>query len=74
MAPGFEHRSGVTTGCLQSMRDVRLTHDHFFHSVLGLLHVQTHAYQPTLDAYTSCSAARQAPAGAGAAVLLAPAR
>jgi len=73
MSPGFEQRSGVSTGCLQTLGDARLSHDHFFHSVLGLLHVQTRAYQAAMDVYAGCSAARMAQVGAGAAVLLAPA-
>jgi lipid A ethanolaminephosphotransferase len=66
LSPGFEQHSGVTSGCLQSLRDAPLSHDHFFHSVLGLLHVQTRAYQPAMDVYVGCSAARLAQAGVGA--------
>ncbi len=66
LSPGFELHSGVTAGCLQSLRDAPLSHDHFFHSVLGLLHVQTRAYQPAMDVYAGCSAARLAQVGAAA--------
>ncbi len=76
LSPGFEQRGGVAVACLQGLRDVRMTHDHFFHSVLGLLHVQTRAYQPDLDVYAGCSPARlaqRAGPGVGAVVPLAPA-
>lgn len=56
LSPAFEQRSGIATGCLRSRADARLTHDHLFHSVLGLLQVQTQAYRRGLDAYAPCSA------------------
>jgi len=68
MSPGFEQRSGLTTGCLQTLSDAPLSHDHFFHSVLGLLHVRTRAYQPALDVYAGCTAARLVHLGAGGAL------
>jgi lipid A ethanolaminephosphotransferase len=56
LSPGFEQRSGVTLRCLRSRADVQLSHDHLFHSVLGLLQVSTQAYRRTLDAYAGCAA------------------
>jgi lipid A ethanolaminephosphotransferase len=56
LAPGFEHRSGIALACLRGAADARLSHDHFFHSVLGLLQVQTAAYRRDLDAYAACAA------------------
>ena len=41
----------------------RITHDNYFHSVLGLLDVKTGAYQPELDIFSACRktvAAKQA--------------
>lgn len=75
LSPGFEQRGGVTAACLQAtLRDARLSHDHFFHSVLGLLRVQTRAYVPAMDVYATCSAAHLAQSGSGAVVPLAPPR
>jgi lipid A ethanolaminephosphotransferase len=54
LSAGFERRTGVMMGCLQSLRDAPLTHDNYFHSVLGLLRVQTQAYQRSMDVYRSC--------------------
>ena len=56
LSPAFEQRSGIATGCLRGRADARLTHDHLFHSVLGLLQVQTQAYRRGLDAYAPCGA------------------
>lgn len=54
LSPRFEKRSGVATACLRQRADVLLSHDHYFHSVLGLLDVQTGVYRHTLDAYAAC--------------------
>jgi lipid A ethanolaminephosphotransferase len=51
----FERRSAVSTACLQGQRDARLSHDNYFHSVLGLLGIQTLAYRRSLDAYAACA-------------------
>ncbi len=56
LAPTFEQRSGMSAACLRLRADERLSHDHLFHSVLGLLQVQTRAYRRELDAYAACTA------------------
>lgn len=57
LSPAFERRSAVTLECLNARREQRLSHDHYFHSVLGLLGVQTTVYRRALDAYAPCTAA-----------------
>ena len=57
LSKGFESRSGVSLGCLRQRRDAHLSHDNFFHSVLGLLGVRTSAYSQRLDAYAQCTSA-----------------
>ncbi len=54
MSPGFALRTGVTRACLQQRLDEPVSHDHYFHSVLGLLDVQTQAYRPERDFYRAC--------------------
>lgn len=56
LSPGFERRTGIAADCLRGAGERRVSHDHFFHSVLGLLQVQTAAYQRRLDAYATCAA------------------
>lgn len=51
----FEHRSKITTTCLKKQIDVRMSHDNYFHSVLGLMDVRTSVYKPVLDVYASCA-------------------
>ncbi|MGV3573192.1 MAG: phosphoethanolamine transferase [Ramlibacter sp.] len=55
----MEQRAGGTGACLAARAGRRVTHDHLFHSVLGLLHVDTAVYARALDLFSGC----QAPAG-----------
>ena len=55
LSPGFQARSSVSMDCLRTQADLRFTHDHLFHSVLGLTGVQTQVYQRALDAYAGCA-------------------
>jgi lipid A ethanolaminephosphotransferase len=54
LSPEFEKRSQVSMTCLNSQLDKRITHDNYFHSVLGLMNVQTSVYQGSLDIYAHC--------------------
>lgn len=55
LSPGLQTRSGVATACLQkALTDRHITHDAYFHSVLGLLDVRSNAYQPQQDIYAAC--------------------
>jgi lipid A ethanolaminephosphotransferase len=55
LSPGFEQRSKVTTACLKQQLDALVSHDNYFHSVLGLMNVQTSVYKPALDIYAHCA-------------------
>jgi lipid A ethanolaminephosphotransferase len=55
LSPALQARSGIRTACLQTdLRERRITHDAYFHSVLGLLDVHSSAYQPDQDIYATC--------------------
>ena len=55
LSPALQTRSKVSTACLQTdLRERRITHDAYFHSVLGLLDVHSSAYQPAQDIYAAC--------------------
>jgi len=58
LSPTFEKRSHVATSCLQKQQAVRISHDNYFHSVLGLLKVKTSVYQPALDIFQPCVIAK----------------
>ena len=55
LSPGFEQRRQLSTACLQRRLDLPVSHDNYFHSVLGLMDVQTTVYRPALDLYAPCS-------------------
>ena len=55
LSPAMQARSGVSTPCLQKdLAERRITHDHYFHSVLGLMDVKTDAYSAQLDMFAGC--------------------
>ena len=49
LSPEFEQRTKITTVCLKKQLDAPISHDNYFHSVLGLMNVQTAVYKPELD-------------------------
>jgi lipid A ethanolaminephosphotransferase len=54
VSDGFRRATGLSVDCLRAAQDTKISHDHYFHSVLGLMGVGTTAYQPALDAYAQC--------------------
>ena len=66
LSPAFEQRSRLTTDCLQQQLDAPISHDNYFHSVLGLMQVDTSVYQPALDIYAKCSQPQNSGTGAAA--------
>jgi lipid A ethanolaminephosphotransferase len=45
---------GIDQTCLRQRRDTPISHDNLFHTVLGMMQVQTAVYDKNLDAYASC--------------------
>ena len=58
LSSDFERWRGTRMSCLQRERGRALSHDHLFHSVLGLMGVGTGVYRRDLDLYADCEAAR----------------
>lgn len=56
-SPRFATRRGVDLRCLRGRADRPLSHDHFFHSVLGLADVTSTVRKPALDLFDGCAAA-----------------
>jgi lipid A ethanolaminephosphotransferase len=54
LSPRFEKQSGLINTCLKNKTDTALTHDNYFHSVLGLMNVSSEVYQEKLDVHASC--------------------
>lgn len=51
LSRGYEQRLGIDRGRLSRSRDRELSHDNLFHSVLGLLQVETSVYRAQLDIF-----------------------
>ncbi len=56
LSHGFEQYRGINVQCLQKQRDAALSHDHLFHTVLGLMSVRSEVYQAERDAFAVCAA------------------
>ena len=50
----FQSVRGIRRECLQQDLDRPLSHDHLFHSVLGLMRVQSQVYRAELDLFRRC--------------------
>lgn len=60
LSPAMQQRTGIATACLQKdLRSRHLTHDNYFHSVLGLMDVRTGVYEAAQDMYAGCRQAGQ---------------
>ena len=54
LSPLFQSKSQIDMGCMKANKDQAVSHDHFFHSVLGLLDVRTRVYDKNLDIFGQC--------------------
>ena len=54
MSDSYQQQQNLSLDCLRGKITQPLTHDSYFHSVLGLTNVKTTLYQSELDLYASC--------------------
>ena len=54
MSPGFESSFGLNRDCLKKRSTQPVSHDHLFHSVLGMLQVSTSVYDKNYDFTAGC--------------------
>jgi lipid A ethanolaminephosphotransferase len=54
MSDGFRDTSGLDPGCLEQRAQRSVQHDHLFHTMLGLLDVQTSLYDNAWDIGADC--------------------
>ncbi|MDM9628592.1 phosphoethanolamine--lipid A transferase [Rhizobium sp. S152] len=59
-APDFRAAAGIDMACLGKHAGDPISHDNFFHSVLGLMDVATSVYDPRLDIFAPCRAGQNA--------------
>jgi lipid A ethanolaminephosphotransferase len=57
LSASFEKQSGLLPACLKKKSQAPLTHDNYFHSVLGLMNISTDVYQSKLDVHADCRGA-----------------
>ena len=55
LSPSFENLRHIKTSCLQAARHRSLSHDNLFHSVLGLMAVETEVYRRERDLFAACA-------------------
>jgi lipid A ethanolaminephosphotransferase len=58
LPPQSEATIGVTRACLQERRDLPLSHDNLFHTVMGLMGVDSGLLKPALDLAAPCRSLR----------------
>lgn len=63
MSQGAPERLGIDLPCVDRQRRLAWSHDNLFHSVLGLLDVETRARKPELDLFAPCRRPMQPVAG-----------
>ncbi|KQX16266.1 MULTISPECIES: phosphoethanolamine--lipid A transferase [unclassified Ensifer] len=51
----YQAAMGVDTACLAKDTAQPKSHDNLFHTVLGMMNVETKVYKPGLDAFASCT-------------------
>jgi len=56
---GFRDQFNIDQRCLEARRDQEFSHDNVFHSVLGMLNINTAVYNPQLDMFHACTLANQ---------------
>lgn len=56
LSAGFRSSFGVDPACLRSHAGEAISHDNLFHSLLGLLDVQTSDYHRAMDIFAPCRA------------------
>lgn len=57
LSPGYARSFALDTPCLRERAARPVSHDHFFHTVLGLLDVRTALHEPALDLAAGCRSA-----------------
>lgn len=54
MSQAFKDQFGIDKSCVSAKKDSTLSHDNLFHSILGMLDIQTGVRNPELDLFASC--------------------
>ncbi|WP_229496598.1 phosphoethanolamine transferase [Massilia polaris] len=55
MSEGFSERFRIDRACLNARREQPFSHDNIFHSMLGMLNVNTAVFNPRLNLFGACT-------------------
>ncbi|MEO6064210.1 MAG: phosphoethanolamine--lipid A transferase, partial [Lysobacterales bacterium] len=58
ISDGYAHAHAIDRACLDAQRNRPLSHDHLFHSMLGVLDVDTAVYRSEQDLFAPCRDSR----------------
>ena len=58
---GWYQATQLSPTCLKQRANQAYSHDNLFHSLLGIWHIQTSEYQPSLDLFAPCMPAASTP-------------
>jgi lipid A ethanolaminephosphotransferase len=61
LSPGLQAAERLDVECVRRHRDEPYSHDNVFHSMIGLLDIETPAYDGALDVFRACRAAPPPP-------------
>lgn len=53
-SPQFEKQGGLSRACVKNKAQDALSHDNYFHTILGMAGVSTEVYQAKLDVHADC--------------------
>ncbi len=59
-SPEWAADTGLDPACVAARRDLPLGHENLFHTMLGLMEVETSVYDPALDPFAPCRRVRRA--------------
>jgi lipid A ethanolaminephosphotransferase len=57
LSPDYRSRAGMDAACLSRIRSGQYSHDNYFHTVLGMMNVETSVYKPERDMFKDCRGA-----------------
>jgi len=59
MSDAFKTRFAIEESCVAAQKDKEMSHDNLFHSLLGMLDIETGERNPMLDIFASCKTSQK---------------
>lgn len=58
MSSAYQDQFSISRSCIEAAKGDEISHDYLFHSVLGMMNIETNARNPELDIFSKCRAGR----------------